>query len=58
MSNSKEPLRLSDPDLIRLNMVAEEVVDELADRYTEAREIDLLNAFLRAFNKRITETTK
>ncbi len=49
----KESLRLSDSDLIRLNRAAKEIVAELAERYPKARDIDLLNAFLRAFTKRM-----
>ncbi len=55
---SKELLRLSDPDLIRLNMDAKEIVAKLAERYSKAREIDLLNAFLRAFTTRVEKDTQ
>ena len=49
----KEPKIISERAEARLEELAEESITHLAMLYPRAREIDLLNAFLKNFTKRV-----
>lgn len=53
----KEPKTISALTEARLQDLAEKGIEELADLFPGARDIDLLNAYLKVFTEQLKETS-